>query len=60
MGRKKNVDSTTLYIGAHRGLVREDRENFSLQQGIVAPFALSFSLLVGVVQVLNPSVDPWL
>ena len=33
-----------IYLGAHRGLVREDRENFTLQQSAAAPFALSFSL----------------
>lgn len=35
----------SIYLGAHRGLVREDRENFTLKQSAAAPFALSLSLL---------------
>lgn len=35
----------SIYLGAHRGLVREDRENFTLEQSAAAPFALSVSLL---------------
>jgi minor histocompatibility antigen H13 len=42
----------SIYLGAHRGLAREDRETFSLNQSAAAPFALSASLL-GVYLILK-------
>jgi hypothetical protein len=38
----------SVYVGAHRGLVREDRENFTLEQSAAVPIAASVSLLVGI------------
>ena len=41
-----------IYVGAHRGLCRDDRENLTLSQTAAAPLALSVSLL-GVYVVLR-------
>ena len=47
-----------IYVGAHRGLCRDDRENLTLSQTAAAPLALSVSLL-GVYVVLKfTAFDP--
>ena len=47
----------SVYVGAHRGVAREDRENLTLAQTAVAPVALSASLLLVYLLLRYTSVD---
>ena len=47
----------SVYVGAHRGLAREDRENLTLAQTAVAPVALSASLLLVYLLLRYTSLD---
>ena len=49
--------SVSIYVGAHRGLVREDRETFSLEQSAAVPVACSASLLAVYLVLKYTEVD---